>query len=172
MRYQQLFIKWEQTGIKTQMGTTLSSCSHFVAQELLPLWRQATVIMIGCIFISLVPPHSVDNFSSPSLSGSAFYSITFRLSLQFSFRSTFPDGVSLNTTWFFTLDQFFCCMEYSGFSAFVLPGIIKETYAPSFSRSSTQLSNERPALPRLTEQSDCSFCPNSDSSAVQTLRSE
>jgi hypothetical protein len=30
---------------------------------------------------------------NPSLSGFAFYSITFRLSLRFSLRSTFPDGV-------------------------------------------------------------------------------
>ena len=38
-------------GIKTQMGTTLASCSHFVAGELLRLWRQTTVIMAGCLFI-------------------------------------------------------------------------------------------------------------------------
>jgi len=33
------------------MGTTLASCSHFVAGELLRLWRQTTVIMAGCLFI-------------------------------------------------------------------------------------------------------------------------
>ena len=33
------------------MGTTLASCSHFVAGELLHLWRQTTVIMAGCLFI-------------------------------------------------------------------------------------------------------------------------
>ena len=38
-------------GYKTQMGTTLSSCSHFVTFELLHLWRQATVIVAGCDFI-------------------------------------------------------------------------------------------------------------------------
>ena len=38
-------------GIKTQMGTTLASCSHFVAGELLRQWRQTTVIMAGCLFI-------------------------------------------------------------------------------------------------------------------------
>ena len=38
-------------GIKTQMGTTLASCSHFVTCELLHLWRQTTVIVAGCFFI-------------------------------------------------------------------------------------------------------------------------
>ena len=38
-------------GIKTQMGTTLASCSHFVAGELLRLWRQTTVIVAGCFII-------------------------------------------------------------------------------------------------------------------------
>jgi len=37
-------------GIKTQMGTTLASCSHFVAGELLRQWRQTTVIVVGCLF--------------------------------------------------------------------------------------------------------------------------
>ena len=34
-------------GIKTQMGTTLASCSHFVTFELLHPWRQATVMVVG-----------------------------------------------------------------------------------------------------------------------------
>ena len=50
--------------IKAQMGTTLSSCSHFVACELLHLWRQATVIMADCIFLSIVLAHFVDLFST------------------------------------------------------------------------------------------------------------
>jgi hypothetical protein len=44
---------------KTQMGTTLSSCSHFVACELLHLRRQATVIVAGCIFIFFMLTHDV-----------------------------------------------------------------------------------------------------------------
>ncbi len=42
------------------MGTTLSSCSHFVANELLHLWRQATVIVVGCNLISFVLAHCAD----------------------------------------------------------------------------------------------------------------
>ena len=41
----------EARGIKTQMGTTLASCSHFVIGKLLHLWRQTTVIVAGCFFI-------------------------------------------------------------------------------------------------------------------------
>ena len=74
------------------MGTTLSDCSHFVADKLLCHWRQATVIMIGCIFISWCFRIRL-LLCCPSLSGSAFYGFTFRLSLRLSFRLAFPDRV-------------------------------------------------------------------------------
>ena len=53
------------------MGTTLSSGSHFVANELLHLWRQATVIMAGCniIFISFRSLSII--YCNPSRSDSA-----------------------------------------------------------------------------------------------------
>ncbi len=41
------------------MGTTFSSCSHFVADKLLYRWRQATVILAGCMTDFLVLAHSV-----------------------------------------------------------------------------------------------------------------
>jgi hypothetical protein len=75
------------------MGTTFSSNSHFVAFELLRRRRQATVIMVGCIYIFVLLARFVDLFFNPSLSDFAFYSITLWLSFRFSFRSTFPDGV-------------------------------------------------------------------------------
>lgn len=46
------------------MGTTLSDCSHFVAGKLLRQWRQATVIMIGCIFIFVLPPQFFITFAA------------------------------------------------------------------------------------------------------------
>jgi hypothetical protein len=84
---------------------------------------------------------------NPSPSDFAFYSITLRLSLRFSLRSTFPDGVfhriqcgsslaiSTSAAW-----------NITGFSAFLFPGIVEETCVSSFSRSLTQPSNERLAL--------------------------
>ena len=143
------FCGWVKS-IKTQMGTTLSSCSHFVACELLHLRRQATVIMAGCIFTFFVLAHSVDLFFNPSLLDSAFYSITLWLSLRFSLRSTFPDGafyriqcgsslaISTSAVW-----------NISDFSAFLLPGIFYETCVSFFSRSLTQPSNERLAFFRV-----------------------
>ena len=46
------------------MGTTLSSCSHFVTFELLHQWRQATVIMVGCIIFNFLLAHSIEYFST------------------------------------------------------------------------------------------------------------
>jgi len=122
-------------GYKTQMGTTLSSCSHFVAFELLQPRRQATVMWLvafsssSCLRILLI------YFCNPSLSGFAFYSITFRLSIGSSLRSNFPDGafyrmqcgsslsISTSAAW-----------NISGFAAFLFPEIIEETFV-SFSFS-------------------------------------
>jgi hypothetical protein len=96
--------------------------SQLGAFELLHTRRQATVIMVGCIFIFVVLAHSVDLFFNPSLSDFAFYSITFWLSLRFSLRLTFPDGVFLqNTTWFFSCDRSFCCMEHCRLFSFPVP---------------------------------------------------
>ncbi len=46
------------------MGTTLSDCSHFVTGKLLCHWRQATVIMVGCIVISFLLAHLVVTFAA------------------------------------------------------------------------------------------------------------
>jgi hypothetical protein len=62
------------TPYETQMGTTLSSSSHFVVCELLHLWRQATVIVAGCFLICIVLAHSADLFFNPSLLDLTFYS--------------------------------------------------------------------------------------------------
>jgi hypothetical protein len=71
--------------------------------------------------------HFVDLFFNPSLSDFAFYSITFRLSLRSSLRLTFPDGVFLqDTTWFFSCDRSFCCMEHCRLFSFpVLRNIVR-----------------------------------------------
>ncbi len=53
------------------MGTTFSSGSHFVANELLHLWRQATVIMAGCNLIFISFRYLLIIFCNPSLSDSA-----------------------------------------------------------------------------------------------------
>ena len=81
-------------------------------------------------------------------------------------------SVIQNTTWFFSCDQFFSCMNIAGFSAFLFPGIVEETCVSFFFWSSTQPSNERLAFFGLTELSDHSFRPTSDSSVVQTRGSE
>jgi len=132
------------------MGTTLSSCSHFVAFELLQLRRQATVIVVGCFLIFLVLAHSVDLLLNPSLSGFAFYSITFRLSLRFSLRSTFPDGAfyRIQPGSFLAISSS-AVQNIAGFSAFLFPGIVEETCVSFFSRPSTQPSNERLAFCRV-----------------------
>jgi hypothetical protein len=119
--------------VKTQMGTTFSSYSHFVDFELLHRRRQATVIMVGCIFIFVLLARFIDLFLNPLLSGFAFYSIAFRLSLRFSFRSTFPDGVFLqNTTWFFSCDRFFSCTEHCRLFSFRIPRNFMRNLRPGF----------------------------------------
>jgi hypothetical protein len=70
---------------------------------------------------------------NPSLLSFAFYSITFQLSLRFSLRSTFPDGVLYGiqhdpslTIWISVI------WNISNFTAFMLPGIIRETCVSLF----------------------------------------
>jgi hypothetical protein len=130
-------------------------------------------MVVGCIFIFFLLAHSVNLLFNPSLSDSAFYSITFRLSLGFSLRSTFPDGVfyKIQLGSFLAISTS-AVRNISGFSAFLLPGILYETCVSFFSRLSTQPSNERLAFFGLTERSDHSFRPTSDSSVVQTRRFE
>jgi hypothetical protein len=129
--------------------------------------------MVGCIFIFVLLAHSVDLFLNPSLSDFAFYSITLWLSLRFSLRWTFPDGVfyRIQPGPFLAISSS-AVRNIAGLSAFLFPGIVEETFVSFFSRSSTQPSNERLAFFGLTERSDRSFHPTSDSSVVQTLRSE
>ena len=135
------------------MGTTLSSCSHSVVFELLHPRRQATVIMAGWIIIFFLLTHSVDLFLNPSLSDFAFYSITFRLSLRFSLRWTFPDGVfySIQPGSFLAISSL-VARNIAGFSAFLLHGILFGTCVPVFSGLLTQPSNERLAFFGLTER--------------------
>jgi len=117
------------------MGTTLSSCSHFVVFEFLQPRRQATVIMAGWFFIFFLLAQSEDLSLNPSLSDFAFYSITLRLSFRFSLRSTFPDGVLYRIQLGPSLSILsFAVWNVSGFAAFMFPGIIYETYASFFSR--------------------------------------
>ena len=117
---------------KTQMGTTLSDCSHFVAGKLLCRWRQATVIMVGCFLISsclriqLLP-------CNPSPLDSAFYNFILLLSLRSSFRLAFPDGVSLRLQLGSSLTICsFAAWNISNFSAFLSPGISCETFVSVF----------------------------------------
>ena len=80
--------------IKTQMGTTLL--------ELFPFrrWRISSPVASGYCYHGWLHFHFLPArafryyFCCPSLSGSAFYGFTILLSLRFSFRITFPDGVS------------------------------------------------------------------------------
>ena len=76
--------------IKHKWEPPFWSCSHFVIFELLHPWRQATVIMVGCGVIFTLPEHFEDNFYSPLLSGSAFYGVTFWLSLRFFLTEYLP----------------------------------------------------------------------------------
>ena len=151
------------------MGTTLSSCSHFVAFELLQLRRQATVIVVGCFLIFLVLAHSVDLFSTHR-----FLVLPFTAS-PYSCPLGFPCGRPSRTE---------CVTEYNLvlFLRSVLP-LYRTLPAFQLSCSPEQLkklaSLFSPGLQLnllmndwrfvgLTERSDLSFRSTSDSSMVQT----
>jgi hypothetical protein len=69
--------------------------------------------LVGRIFIFFVLAHSVDLLFNPSLSGYAFYSITFRLSFRLFLTVNLPgQSVLQNTEWNITCDLNFCCMEH------------------------------------------------------------
>ncbi len=142
------------------MGTTLSSCSHFVAFELLHSRRQATVIMVGCTFIFFVLAHSVDAVFNPSLSGAAFYSITFRLFLRFPLRSTFQNGVLLEYRLELHLRS--VLLLYGTLPAFQLscPPEYCTKLTSHFYPLLTQPSNERLAFFGLTERFRFLFSSN------------
>jgi hypothetical protein len=92
--------------------------------------------MVGCIFIFVLLAHFVDLFFNPSLSDFAFYSIIFRLSLRFSLRLTFPDGVSYSVQFgSFLAISSSVVRNIAGFSAFLFHGILFGTCVPVFSRS-------------------------------------
>jgi hypothetical protein len=130
-----------------QLGTVLRDDGVHLASG------SVAVIMVGCIFIFVLLAHSIDFFINPSLSGFAFYSITFRLSFRFSLRSTFPDGVfyRIQHGSFLAISSS-AVRNIAGFSAFLFPEIVEETCVSFFSLSSTQPSNERLAFFGLTER--------------------
>jgi hypothetical protein len=108
--------------------------------------------MVGCIYIFVLLAQSVDLFLNPSLSDFAFYSITFRLSLRFSLRLTFPDGAfySIQPGSFLAIGSS-AVRNIAGFSAFLFPGVVMKL-ASLFSGLLTQPSNERLAFFGLTER--------------------
>jgi hypothetical protein len=76
--------------------------------------------MAGWIFIFFVLAHSVDSSLNPSLSGFAFYSITFRLSLRLTLRQAFPDEVLYkNTVWLLVTRRFPSVPDY-GYSSWLI----------------------------------------------------
>ena len=132
---------------KTQMGTTFSSCSHFVARELLHLWRQATVIVAGCIFLSIVLAHFVDLFSTHRF---RVLPVTASPSgCPFGFPCGKPSRTECYTEYSLVHLSRSEALLYGTFTAFRLscsPESIAELAFPSFFRSLTQPSNERPAF--------------------------
>ena len=134
------------------MGTTLASSSHFVVFELLQPRRQATVIVVGCIFIFFLLAHSVDYFSTHR-----FWVLPFTASPS-GCPFGFPCGRPSRTERFYR-KQVGTSLAIStsaawniwDFSAFLFPGIFHETCVSFFIRSLTQPSNERLAFFRLTE---------------------
>jgi hypothetical protein len=78
--------------------------------------------VVGCILIFFMLAHSVDILFNPSLLDLTFYSFIRWLSLRFSLRLTFPDGVFLkNTVWFISCDQKFCYTEHFRLFSFPVP---------------------------------------------------
>jgi hypothetical protein len=106
---------------KTQMGTTFSSCSHFVACELLHLWRQATVIVVGCISIFFVLAHSVDFISTHRFQILLFIAEPSGCPFGFPCGRPFRTEVLQNTVWFISRDQKLCYMEHFGLFSFPVP---------------------------------------------------
>jgi len=108
--------------LKTQMGTTLSSCSHFVVFELLQPRRQATVIMAGWISIFFVLAHSVDLLSQPIAFGFCFLWHHLR-AVPSVFLAEYLPGRSVFqiTTWFISRDQKFCCREHFQLFSYRVP---------------------------------------------------
>jgi hypothetical protein len=148
-------------GVKTQMGTTLSSCSHFIAFELLQRQRQATVIMVGHIVSFFLLAHSVASFCNPSLLNSAFYSIILQLSFRRTFRFAFPDGVSYRVQHRPSLAiSTSAIRNFSGFSAFLLPGTLRKTRISLLFRPLTQPSKNDKRFFRSTEPKRSLFLPN------------
>jgi len=96
----------------TQMGTTLASCSHFVTHGLLLLWRQTTVIMVGCISLSILLAHFVDLFSTHCF---RVLPVTASPSgCPFGFPCGQPSRTEClwNTSWSITCDLNFCRTKY------------------------------------------------------------
>ena len=115
------------------MGTTLSGSSHFVSGKLLRWWRQATVIMAGCIFHFHRACAFCCYFCNPSLSESAFYNFILVLSFRFFLSVNLPGrSVTENTVWFFTCDQYFCCMEHFRLFSFPVPRNILRNFRLHF----------------------------------------
>jgi len=68
--------------------------------QIVPIPLPTTVVVFCARLLLLWPAALVDQRSAggnPWLSGNAFYSITFRLSIWFSRRRTFPDEASFGT---------------------------------------------------------------------------
>jgi len=129
------------------MGTTLASCSHFVTHGLLLLWRQATVIVVGCVFLSILLAHFFDLFSTHR-----FWVLPFTASpsgCPFGFPCGQPSRTECFTEYAMIHHLRSEFLSYESFPAFQLscfPESIAKLAFHSFFRSSTQPSNERPAF--------------------------
>ena len=130
------FRKWKlRVGPKTQMGTTLSSYSHFVAFELLQPRRQATVIVVGRILIFFVLTHSVDLFSTHRFRVLLFTASPSGCSFGFPCGPPSRTECYWNTGWNFTCDLYFCCMEHCRHFSFPVPRNIARNLRLIFIRS-------------------------------------
>jgi len=124
-----------RVGGKTQMGTTLSSSSHFVAFELLHPRRQATVIVVGRISIFFVLAHSVDLFSTHRFRVLPFTASPSGCSFGFPCGRPSRTECYWNTGWNFTCDQYFCCMKQFQLFSFSGPRNIARDLRLIFIRS-------------------------------------
>jgi len=125
--------KW--VGYKTQMGTTLSSCSHFVVFELLHPRRQATVMWL-VVFQSSSCLRILSIYFQPIAFG--FCLLQHHLPAVLSVVPCGkPSGTECywNTGWNFTCDLHLCCMEHCRLFSFPVPRNIARNLRLIFIRS-------------------------------------
>jgi hypothetical protein len=114
---------------------------------LLLLWRQTTVIMVGCIFLSILLAHFVDLFSAYRFRVLPFIASPSGCPFGFPYGRPSRTECFMEHNMIHHLRSEF--LSYETFPALQLscfPESFTKLASPSFSRSLTQPSNERPAF--------------------------